>query len=135
MAPTPVDAAPDPGALFDRSLERPGPDVRSDFPLDRGARPEATPMSPPAHLPGRGEGDDDQSAARAEPSISLQEALDALDPLDREVHTPRHGEQLPHDEATTVPGIPESQASESSSRALKRMTRIPAAMPGFRARS
>jgi RNA polymerase sigma-70 factor (ECF subfamily) len=113
--------------------ERFGPDVRGDISLYRGALPEATSVSLAAHLLGRR--DDDQAAVRAEQKLLLQEALNTMDPLDREVLTLRHCEQLSNDETATVLGIPRSQASEAYIRALKRITLILAALPGFKGNS
>jgi RNA polymerase sigma-70 factor, ECF subfamily len=112
--------------------ERLGPDVRGDISLYRGALPEATSISLAAHLLGRGGSDDDRAAARAEQKLLLQEALNAMEPLDREVLTLRHCEQLSNDEAATVLGIPRSQASEAYIRALKRITFVLASLPGFK---
>ena len=112
--------------------ERLGPDVRGDISLYRGALPEATSVSLAAHLLGRGGGEDDQAAVRAEQKLLLQEALNAMDPLDREVLTLRHCEQLSNDETATVLDIPKSQASETYIRALKRITLILAALPGYK---
>ena len=112
--------------------ERLGPDVRGDISLYRGALPEATSVSLAAHLLGRGGGEDDQAAVRAEQKLLLQEALNAMDPLEREVLTLRHCEQLSNDETATVLDIPKSQASETYIRALKRITLILAALPGYK---
>ena len=112
--------------------ERLGPDVRGDISLYRGALPEATSISLAAHLLGRGGGDDDKAAIRAEQKLLLQEALNAMDPLDREVLTLRHCEQLTNDETATVLTISKSQASEAYIRALKRITLIMASLPGFK---
>jgi RNA polymerase sigma-70 factor (ECF subfamily) len=114
--------------------ERLGPDVRGDISLYRGALPEVTSISLAAHLLGRGGGDDDQAAARAEQKLLLQEALNAMDPLDRQVLTLRHCEQLSGNEAAAVLGIPQSQAGEAYLRALKRITRILTSLPGFQGR-
>jgi RNA polymerase sigma-70 factor (ECF subfamily) len=112
--------------------ERLGAQVRGDISLYRGALPEATSISLAAHLLGRGGGDDDRAAARAEQKLLLQEALNAMEPLDREVLTLRHCEQLSNDEAATVLGLPTSQASEAYIRALKRITLVLASLPGFK---
>jgi RNA polymerase sigma-70 factor, ECF subfamily len=112
--------------------ERLGPGVRGDISLYRGALPEATSISLAAHLLGRGGGDDDKAAARAEHKLLLQEALNAMEPLDREVLTLRHCEQLSNDEAATVLGIPRSHASEAYIRALKRITPVLTSFPGFK---
>jgi RNA polymerase sigma-70 factor (ECF subfamily) len=115
--------------------ERLGPDVRGDISLYRGALPAATSISLAAHLLGRGGGDDDKAAARAEHKLLLQEALNAMEPLDREVLTLRHCEQLSNDEAATVLGIPRSRASEAYIRALKRITPVLASLPGFKGKA
>lgn len=111
--------------------ERLGPDVRGDISLYRGALPEATSISLAAHLLGKAAGDDDRAAARAEQKILLQETLNAMDPVDREVLTLRHCEQLSNDETATVLDISPAQASEAYVRALKRISVIMASLPGF----
>jgi RNA polymerase sigma-70 factor, ECF subfamily len=113
--------------------ERLGPAARGDISLYRGALPEATSVSLAAHLLGRG--GEDRAAARAEQKLLLQEALNAMDPLDREVLTLRHCEQLSNDETATVLGIRTAQASEAYIRALKRISVIVAALPGFKRKS
>jgi RNA polymerase sigma-70 factor, ECF subfamily len=112
--------------------ERLGPDIRGDISLYRGALPEATSTSLAAHLLGKGATADDFAAARAEQKILLQEALNAMEQLDREVLTLRHCEQLSNDETATVLNIPSSQASEAYIRALKRIGLIVASLPGLR---
>jgi len=104
--------------------QRLGPDVRGDISLYRGALPEATSISLAAHLLGKAGGEDDQAAARAGQKILLQETLNAMDPLDREVLTLRHCEQLSNDETATVLNISPAQASEAYVRALKRISVI-----------
>jgi RNA polymerase sigma-70 factor, ECF subfamily len=112
--------------------QRLGPDVRGDISLYRGALPEATSTSLAAHLLGRGATADDLAAARAEQKILLQEALNAMEPVDREVLTLRHCEQLSNDEVATVLKISASEASEAYIRALKRISLIVASLPGLR---
>jgi RNA polymerase sigma-70 factor (ECF subfamily) len=112
--------------------ERLGPDARGDISLYRGALPEATAVSLAAHLLGKGGGEDDRAAARASQKLMLQEALNGMDPLDREILTLRHCEQLSNDEAAAVLSIPKPQASEAYIRALKRITPVLAALPGLK---
>lgn len=112
--------------------ERLGPGVRGDISLYRGALPEATSISLAAHLLGKEGGEDDQAAARAEQKILLQETLNGMDPLDREVLTLRHCERLSNDETATVLDISPAQASEAYIRALKRIGVIMASLPGFK---
>jgi RNA polymerase sigma-70 factor (ECF subfamily) len=118
--------------LAELHRERLGTEARGDISLYRGALPEATSLSLAAHLLGRGGGEDVQAAARAEQKLLLQEALNAMDPLDREVLTLRHCERLSNDETATVLSISRSQASEAYIRALKRITLILASIPGFK---
>jgi RNA polymerase sigma-70 factor (ECF subfamily) len=114
--------------------ERLGPDVRGDISLYRGALPEATSVSLAAHLLGRSGGEDDRAAARAENKLLLQETLNALDPVDREVLTLRHCEQLSNDETATVLGVSKAQASEAYIRALKRITPVLTSLAKFKGR-
>jgi RNA polymerase sigma-70 factor (ECF subfamily) len=111
--------------------QRLGTDVRGDISLYRGALPEATSVSLAAHLLGKGGGAGDQAAARAEQKIMLQETLNAMDPVDREVLTLRHCEQLSNDETAAVLKISTGQASEAYVRALKRISAIMTSLPGF----
>jgi RNA polymerase sigma-70 factor, ECF subfamily len=115
--------------------ERLGPEVRGDISLYRGALPEATSVSLAAHLLGRVGGEDDEAAARAEQKLLLQEALNAMDPIDREVLTLRHCEQFSNDETAAVLSLSNSVASEAYIRALKRITLIMAALPGFKGKT
>jgi RNA polymerase sigma-70 factor (ECF subfamily) len=112
--------------------ERLGPDVRGDISLYRGALPEASSISLAAHLLGKEGGPDDVAAARAEQKIMLQETLNSMDPLDREVLTLRHCEQLSNDETAAVLEISPAAASEAYIRGLKRVSVIMAALPGFK---
>ena len=61
------------------------------------------------------------AAIRAERKLRLQEALDALDPIDREVLVLRHFEELTAEETARVLGIERSAASKRYMRALKRL--------------
>ncbi|HZT83429.1 MAG TPA: sigma-70 family RNA polymerase sigma factor, partial [Gemmataceae bacterium] len=72
-----------------------------------------------------------QVAVRAEMQIRLQEALNSLDPLDREVLALRHFEELSNSETAQVLGIQKSAASNRYVRALKRLKDVLSAMPGF----
>lgn len=61
------------------------------------------------------------AAAREEMRRVLEEALDSLDPLDREVLSLRHFEQLSNAETAQVLNIEPSAASKRYIRALKRL--------------
>jgi RNA polymerase sigma-70 factor (ECF subfamily) len=115
--------------------QRLGPEARGDISLYRGALPEATSISLAAHLLGKAATAEDLAAARAEQKILLQETLNAMDSLDREVLTLRHCEQLSNDETANVLAISPSQASEAYIRALKRISVIVASLPGLRGKA
>ena len=57
--------------------------------------------------------------------ILLQEALNGMDPIDREILALRHFEELSNDETAEVLGIKPSAASNRHVRALKRLARDP----------
>jgi RNA polymerase sigma-70 factor (ECF subfamily) len=65
-----------------------------------------------------------RAAARAELQARVQDALDDLAPIDREVLCLRHFEQLTNAEAAQVLGIGETAASNRYVRALKRIGKI-----------
>src|SRR4051794_34029625 len=69
------------------------------------------------------------AAVRAERKLRLQEALDALDPIDREVLVLRHFEELTTEETARVIGIERSAASKRYVRALKRLKDAISASP------
>jgi RNA polymerase sigma factor (sigma-70 family) len=71
-----------------------------------------------------------QAAVRAERLLRIQEALNSLDPLDREIISLRHFEQLSRAESAQALGIEESAASKRYIRALKRLKSILADMAG-----
>ena len=70
------------------------------------------------------------AAIRAEQVLRVQEALNALDPLDREVVALRHFEELSRAETAQVLGITEEAGAKRYIRALRRLKAILAAMPG-----
>src|SRR5262249_42411476 len=78
--------------------------------LYRGALPEASSAALAAQLMGKLTSPS-QAAIKAELKIRIQEALNSMDPLDREVLTLRHFEQLSNAEAALVLGIRETAAS------------------------
>jgi RNA polymerase sigma-70 factor (ECF subfamily) len=70
------------------------------------------------------------AAIRAEQVIQVQEALNSLEPLDREVVALRHFEQLSRAETAQVLGITEEAGAKRYIRAIKKLKTILAAMPG-----
>ena len=59
-----------------------------------------------------------QADQRAEQMLRVQEALNSLDPIDREVLALRHFEQLGRAEAALVLGISQEAGAKRSFRAL-----------------
>jgi RNA polymerase sigma-70 factor, ECF subfamily len=105
-------------------------DAGQEVSLYRGALPDATSVSLAALLLGRLTSPT-QAAQRAEMQIRLQEVINAMDPIDREVLTLRHFEELSNVETAQVLGIQKSAASNRYLRALKRLKDILASMPGL----
>jgi RNA polymerase sigma-70 factor (ECF subfamily) len=70
------------------------------------------------------------AAGRLEEKKMLHEALSTMDPIDRDVLVLRHFEQLTSAEAAQVLGIQERAAAKRYIRALKRLKKILAALPG-----
>jgi RNA polymerase sigma-70 factor (ECF subfamily) len=65
-----------------------------------------------------------RAAIRAEIQIKIQEALDAMDPIDREILALRHFEELNNGETAAVLGIHKAAASQRYVRALRRLKEI-----------
>ena len=95
-------------------------DAAREVSLYRGPMPAASSAALAAHLLGK-ETSPTQAAVRAERLLRLQEALNALDPLDREILSLRHFEELTHPEAARVLDIGEAAAAKRYVRALKRL--------------
>jgi RNA polymerase sigma-70 factor (ECF subfamily) len=105
-------------------------DVGQEVSLYRGALPQASSASLAAQLLGRLTSAS-RAAIRAETQIRVQEALNRMDPIDREVLALRHFEMLSNEETATVLGIRKSAASNRYVRALQRLKEILSALPGF----
>jgi RNA polymerase sigma-70 factor (ECF subfamily) len=105
-------------------------DVGQEVSLYRGALPQASSASLAARLLGRLTSPS-LAAMRAEMQLRLQEALNEMDPLDREVLTLRHFEELSNSETARVLGIQKSTASNRYVRALQRLRKVLSGMPGF----
>jgi RNA polymerase sigma-70 factor (ECF subfamily) len=98
-------------------------DAGREVSLHRGALPEATSAALAARLIGH-RTTPSQAAARAELKIRLQEALNRMDELDREVLALRHFEQLTNAETARVLNISETAACNRYVRALERLKKI-----------
>ncbi len=104
-------------------------DAGREVSLYREALPAASSAALAAQLLGK-HTSPTQAAVRAERMLRVQEALNTLDPLDREVLALRHFEQLTRVETAQVLGIEEGAAAKRYIRALKRLKAILADMPG-----
>jgi RNA polymerase sigma-70 factor (ECF subfamily) len=104
-------------------------DAGQEVSLYRGAFPQASSVSLAAQLLGRLTSAS-RAAIRAEAQLRVQEALNSMDAIDREVLTLRHFEMLSNDETAQVLGIGKTAASNRYVRALKRLKGILTAVPG-----
>ena len=98
-------------------------DAGQEVALYRGALPQASSASLAQHLLA-GLTSPTQAAARAELQLRLQEALNGMDPMDREVVILRHFEELNNGETAAVLGLHKAAASNRYVRALRRLKEI-----------
>jgi RNA polymerase sigma-70 factor (ECF subfamily) len=105
-------------------------DASLEISLHRGAWPEASCTSLAELLLGRLTSPS-QAAIKTELRLRVQEALNSLEPLDREVLALRHFEQLSTAETAAALGIGKSAASSRYVRALKRLKDLLAGIPGL----
>jgi RNA polymerase sigma-70 factor (ECF subfamily) len=105
-------------------------DAGREVSLFHGAMPEASSACLAAQLMGRITAPL-QAAIRAEMKLRLQEALNGMDPVDREVLALRHFEHLDNAEAAQELGLTPSGASSRYLRALKKLKDILSQVPGF----
>jgi RNA polymerase sigma-70 factor (ECF subfamily) len=105
-------------------------DADREVSIYRGALPEANSMSLAAHLLGQLTSPS-QAAIKAEMRIKLQEALNSMDPIDREVIALRHFEQLSGDETAEILGLSKSGGSSRYVRAITRLRKILSQYPEF----
>jgi RNA polymerase sigma-70 factor (ECF subfamily) len=105
-------------------------DAGQEVSLYRGALPQASSVSLAAQLLGRMTSPS-LAAVRAEMQVKLQEALNGMDPVDREVLTLRHFEELSNGETAAVLGLQKAAASNRYIRALKRLKEVLSSIPGF----
>jgi RNA polymerase sigma-70 factor (ECF subfamily) len=105
-------------------------DAGREISLHRGALPQASSVFLAAQLLGRLT-TPSAAAGRAELQIRVQEALNGMEALDREVLALRHFEQLSNSETAQVLEISEAAASNRYVRALKRVKKILLEAPGL----
>jgi RNA polymerase sigma-70 factor (ECF subfamily) len=104
-------------------------DAGREVSIYRGTLPQTTSAALASQLLGHATRPS-EAAMRAEAKIRLQEALNGMDPLDREVLALRHFEQLTPAETARVLGIKEKAAGMRYLRALKRLKDILMSLPG-----
>jgi RNA polymerase sigma-70 factor (ECF subfamily) len=105
-------------------------DARREVSLYQGSLPGATSAALAAQLLGHFTRPS-EAAVRAERKVQLQTALNAMDPIDREVLALRHFEQLTVSEAAAVLGIKEKAAGMRYVRALRRLKEILTSLGGL----
>jgi RNA polymerase sigma-70 factor (ECF subfamily) len=104
-------------------------DAAREIRLDGGPMPAASSFALAARLVGH-DTRPSEAAVRAERRRRMQEALDLLAPLDREVLALRHYEQLSRIEVAEVLGIAPAAAGKRYLRALERLKDILRDLPG-----
>ena len=104
-------------------------DAGRDVSLYQGNFPEATTADLAANLLANIT-TPSQAVIRMEEQRRLQDVLDSLDPIDREILVLRHFEQLSNGEAAQVLDLDKSTASKRYTRALIRLKDVIVAMPG-----
>lgn len=98
--------------------------------LYSGALPQADSVSLAQQLLGRLT-TPSQGAIRVETQVRVQDALNAMDPTDREVLALRHFEELTNKETAAVLGLQQTAASNRYVRALRRLKEILSTVPGL----
>lgn len=104
-------------------------DVSREVSLYHGAFPEATAADLAANVVGEFS-TPSHAAIRVEQIKRLQEALESLEPIDREILILRHFEQLTNGEAAEVLDLDKSTSSKRYARALIRLKDVLTSMPG-----
>jgi RNA polymerase sigma-70 factor (ECF subfamily) len=97
--------------------------------LDRGGTPVASSAALAARLLGKLTSPT-EAMVRAERILRVQDALNRLDPIDREILSLRHFEELTRQEAAQALGIEEAAAAKRYVRAMKRLKEGLAQLPG-----
>ncbi len=104
-------------------------DARREQPRFRMSMPDTTTDAISSMLVDSGTSPS-KAAARVEVRQQLQEALDGMDEIDREVLVLRHFEQLSPEETATVLEIEEKAAGMRYLRAIKRLREVLDKLPG-----
>jgi RNA polymerase sigma-70 factor (ECF subfamily) len=107
-------------------------DADREVTLQRGGLPLADSASLAAQLLGTLTSPS-QAAVKAETRMVVQEALNAIDPIDRELLALKHYEQLTTTEIAEVLGLSKAGAGGRYLRAIKRLREALSQLPGFEA--
>ena len=105
-------------------------DADREVTLHRGGLPMADSASLADHLLGTLTSPS-QAAVKAETRLFVQEALNGMEPIDREVLALRHFEQLSTTEIAQILGLSKAGAGSRYIRAIKRLREILSQIPGF----
>jgi RNA polymerase sigma-70 factor (ECF subfamily) len=105
-------------------------DAGREVSLCQGGMPQASSVSLAAQLLGRFTSAS-RAAVRAEMQIMLQDALNRMEPIDREVIALRHFEELGNDEVAAVLGLSRAAASKRYVRAMLRLKAVLSGHPGL----
>lgn len=105
-------------------------DAKLEVPLDAAARPLVHSESLSRHLAGRLT-TPSRAVARMELQAQLQEVLEGMEPLDREILALRHFEELSNNEVAQELGISKAAASNRYMRALVRLSTLLADVSGL----
>jgi RNA polymerase sigma-70 factor (ECF subfamily) len=105
-------------------------DAGREISIRHGSFPGASSASLAAQLLGQSTSAS-RAALRAEVQGLLQEAIDGMDPVDREVIALRHFEELTNDEAAAVLGLTKAAASKRYVRAMLRLKEALGSTPGL----
>jgi RNA polymerase sigma-70 factor (ECF subfamily) len=105
-------------------------DADREMTLHRGGLPAVNSVSLAAQLLGKLT-TPSQAAIKAETRLHVQEALNAMDPIDREVLALKHFEQLSTSEIATALGLSKAGAGSRYLRALRRLKEVLSQIPGF----
>jgi RNA polymerase sigma-70 factor (ECF subfamily) len=106
-------------------------DTGQEVSLHRGPFPQASSIALAAQLLAKMTSAS-QAAIRAEHKLIVQEALNGMDPDDREVLALRHFEHLSNDETALVLGLSKSAASNRYIRALRCLKEILSSISGLK---
>jgi RNA polymerase sigma-70 factor (ECF subfamily) len=116
-------------AMHRRHLGCQARDAGREVSIDRGAAPPASSAALAARLVGRFTSAC-EAAIREERKARLQAALDAMDPIDREILALRHFEELTNSEAAEALGLQVSATSKRYLRALRKLKETLSSLPG-----